>query len=75
MQTLYWDFHGPAAEQTAKHFAKHLNEFLARSGCSAATTGLSSAGPGHQAVWCRAPEPDAADIGRALRPRRVEADD
>lgn len=27
---FFWDFHGPEAEATARHFATHLAEFFAR---------------------------------------------
>jgi hypothetical protein len=74
MPKLFWDFYGPAAEQTAQHFAKHLTEFLCRNGHAAASTGLASAGAGHQAVWCSAEADAAAGIARALRARRIEPD-
>ena len=68
--TIYvWDFHGPHAEGTARHFLEHLGTFcrqLALEGCEA---GLESQGPGHHAVWCRTPAAAAAAIQR-LRPRR-----
>jgi hypothetical protein len=69
-----WDFHGPHAEGTARHFLEHLETFcrqLALAGCEA---GLESQGPGHHAVWCRTPEPAVAAIPR-LRPRRSRPDD
>lgn len=68
--TIYaWDFHGPHAEGTARHFLEHLATFcrqLALEGCEA---GLESHGPGHHAVWCRTPAAAAAAVQR-LRPRR-----
>jgi hypothetical protein len=71
-KTLFWDFFGPAAEQTARHFMKHLDEFLVRNGCVGAVSGLSSEGDGHQAVWCRPSAEDELAIERSLRPRRVQ---
>ena len=75
MTTLYWDFFGGAAEGTARHFQKHLDEFLRRNACTGATTGLESNGDGHQAVYCRAPAEHAEAIARALKPRRATSDD
>ena len=71
MKSLYWDFFGPNAEATARHFHKHLDEFLVRNTISECETGLSSEGDGHQAVYCRAPDAVSPAIERTLRPRRV----
>ena len=71
MTTLYWDFFGGTAEGTARHFQKHLDEFLQRNACAGATTGVESNGAGHLAVYCRAPAEHAHAIARALKPRRV----
>jgi hypothetical protein len=71
--TLYWDFFGGAAEGTARHFQKHLDEFLQRSACEGATTGIESNGEGHLAVFCRAPAVQAEAIARALKPRRTDS--
>lgn len=68
-----WDFHGPHAEGTARHFLEHLHDFcrkLALEGCEA---GLESLGPGHHAVWCRTPPAAVAEVQR-LRPRRSRPD-
>lgn len=70
--TLHWDFFGPRAAGTAAHFRRHLDEFLAREGLAGCATGLASAGPGHEGVWCRAPRATADVVARALRPRRRE---
>jgi hypothetical protein len=68
--TIYaWDFFGPHAEGTARHFLEHLETFRrfhALEGCEA---GLESLGPGHHAVWCSAPVAAQATLAR-LRPRR-----
>ncbi|PRQ06104.1 alpha/beta hydrolase [Enhygromyxa salina] len=74
---LYWDFFGPAAQGTAEHFHRHLDEFLAREGLpvgdEGCETGLVVVEPGrHAAATCRCPESLVAVIGRALRPHRVE---
>ena len=71
-KTLFWDFFGPNAAPTADHFKRHLDEFLARSGCAVSETGRSSAGAGHQAVFCRLDEAASGAVSRALKPRREE---
>jgi uncharacterized protein len=73
--TLYWDFFGGAAEGTARHFQKHLDEFLARNACEGATTGLESNADGHRSVFCRAPAEQAEAIARALKPRRTASEE
>lgn len=78
----FWDFFGPRAEGTARHFVEHLDQFLEREsrlereGFLGCETGAGSRGPGHAAAWCRVP-PDAEPeihrgIQKALRPRRFE---
>jgi pimeloyl-ACP methyl ester carboxylesterase len=70
---LYWDFHGPAAQGTAEHFHRHLDEFLTREGLGGCETGVDVAESGrHAVVRCRSPESLVAVIGRALRPHRVQ---
>jgi hypothetical protein len=74
VHTIYaWDFHGPHAEGTARHFLEHLETFcrtLALEGC---TAGLESQGRGHHAVWCRTP-PTAEPAIQRLKPRRSRPD-
>jgi hypothetical protein len=71
MPILCWDFFGPNAEGSARHFRKHLDEFLSANECAGCSTGVRSEGEGHHAAFCDAPEGAAAAIARALRPRRV----
>jgi hypothetical protein len=68
--TYYWDFFGPNAEQTARHFDEHLRQFLAKNAIAGCETGLESAGAGHFAAFCVAPVEAGQGIERALRPRR-----
>jgi hypothetical protein len=72
MKTFFWDFFGPNAEPTAKHFLKHLDAFVAENGLEGCQTGLASSGEGHQAAFCRTPEAHQPGLLRALRPRRFE---
>lgn len=70
MTTFFWDFWGPEAERTARHFEHHLLEFLARHDISGAETGVQVE-DGHASAFCRPPESAREAVGRALRPRRV----
>ena len=67
-----WDFFGRSAEPTAAHFEKHLAERLAADGMAGCVTGLTSAGDGHTAAYCDAPEAAWAHIEAELRPARRE---
>jgi hypothetical protein len=72
LRRYLWDFFGPRAEPTAAHFQTHLAERLVADGFVDCVTGLTSAGDGHHAAYCDAPEPAWEHIERALRPARVE---
>lgn len=69
----YWDFFGPAAQGTAEHFLRHLDEFLARESVAGCRTGCNSQGAGHHAAYCAAPPEAGEVIERALKPRRKSA--
>lgn len=85
---LLWEFRGPDAEQTAQHFEQHLREFFRRhelqmpSGVTRAEglTWVAFCDPPDlpqalvQSESGRTPDQEAiADqVGRALRPTRVE---
>lgn len=68
--TFYWDFFGPYAERTARHFDVHLQQFLEKNAVAGCQTGVESAGAGHFAAFCVAPLEVADGVERALRPRR-----
>ncbi len=67
-----WDFYGPRAEGTARHFLRHLEEFLERHDLRGCELDTSSDGEGHVAARCRAPLEAQTSIERALRPQRRE---
>ena len=69
-RVFYWDFVGPRGEGTARHFRKHLDEFLHREGVAGCATGVEELAPAHWAAWCRAPAGSAEAVQRALKPRR-----
>jgi hypothetical protein len=68
--TFYWDFYGPRAEGTARHFVKHLDEFLHRERVDGCASGVEQLGAAHWAAWCRTPPGAVEAIRRALKPRR-----
>lgn len=68
--TFCWDFFGPRAEGTARHFQRHLDEFLLREGIAGCATGAEQVAAGHWAAWCRTPQPAIETVRRTLRPRR-----
>ena len=72
-QRYLWDFFGPNALGTARHFREHLLQFLERHALVGCEVELVSAGPGHHAVGCVAPGEAAELIEGALRPKRREA--
>lgn len=71
MRQFLWDFFGPRAEQTARHFQKHLDEFLQKNAVAGCETGVASEQPGHFAVFCRAPLSLQDMLVRSLRPQRM----
>lgn len=81
-----WDFFGPNAEKTAAHHHKHLAEFLKRHG-QELRSGTYQVGEGHFSAFIETPDRPIAlsrergadgsegiadQIGRALRPNRLE---
>lgn len=68
--TFSWDFFGPRAEGTARHFQRHLDEFLAREVLAGCVTAVDAESGNRWAVHCTTPPAHAEAIRRALRPRR-----
>jgi hypothetical protein len=68
---FHWDFFGPDAETTAKHFLKHIDDFCARNGIRDYEHGIT-----RQVVRCTAvlecDEQHLKVIREALRPVRGE---
>ena len=72
--TFCWDFFGPRAEGTARHFLRHLDEFLQREHVEGCSTAVEAPRAGQWTVTCSTPESAATGVRQALRPRReVEA--
>jgi hypothetical protein len=68
--TFCWDFFGPRAEGTARHFLRHLDDFLERERIAGCGTAVEQAGAGQWTVSCRTPPEAASRVRLALRPRR-----
>ncbi|HEV8238152.1 MAG TPA: hypothetical protein VGS57_02145 [Thermoanaerobaculia bacterium] len=68
--TFCWDFFGPRAEGTARHFLRHLDEFLQRERVEGCATAVEELRAGHWVVTCRTPAEAATAVRQALRPRR-----
>ena len=71
--SFFWDFHGPRAEGTARHFARHLEELFARESIAGCATAVEEAARNHWVVRCDAPAARAEALRAALRPRRESA--
>lgn len=69
MKTFFWDFWGPHAERTARHFEHHLKEFLQTHKCESSLTEVLIE-EGHASVSCSPPEEAEELIMKVLRPRR-----
>ena len=72
--TFCWDFFGPRAEGTARHFLRHLDDFLQRECVAGCTTAVAAPRPGQWTVTCRTPPAAVEAVRGALRPRRQVED-
>jgi hypothetical protein len=65
---FHWDFPGADGEETARHFERHVQAFLAREGLSGCETGIEPDPPAGYTAFCAAPEPAWDAVIRGLRP-------
>ncbi len=71
---LHWDFFGPHAEGTARHYLRHLHQFIEQHKLVDCTSGVQSMAPNHFGVWCVAGDQAGEDmLLTTLRPRRATA--
>lgn len=70
---LFWDYYGPSAEGTARHFRHHLEEWIDREGHreSVRETGLEKNSNSHFSVVCLVKLLSGEIIYRALRAHRA----
>ena len=65
---FHWDFAGPDAEETARHFLRHVHEFLVREALPGCTTGIEPDPPTGFTAFCETPERAWDAVIRGLRP-------
>ncbi len=66
--TFFWDFFGPRAEGTARHFLRHLDEFLERERIAGCGTAVEQPGAAQWTVSCRTPAEAASRVRLAPAP-------
>lgn len=67
----HWDFFGPDAEKTAKHFEKHVAEFAALEQLKIDSSGSFQADAHHTCYWIETMDANHTEhIKKRLRPRR-----
>lgn len=67
---LIWDFFGPDAERTARHHARHLEDFVARENVTDTASGAEAGNPGHWMAFLIVNHDDVTTLRQALRPQR-----
>ncbi|MEM6791079.1 MAG: hypothetical protein AAF715_26410 [Myxococcota bacterium] len=70
MTRLFWDFVGPRAEGTARHFERHLREFFVRERLDLAASGVDEVAKYKWFAYCDVDEAVVAAVTKALRPQR-----
>lgn len=69
MKTYFWEFFGPSAGETARHFEQHLRQFLETHALRAEESGLLES-EAQALVFCSAEAQVGEAIVGALRPRQ-----
>lgn len=70
MPRLYWDFFGPRAEGTARHFERHLREFFEREALTLGESGVVEHDRFKWSAYCEVDDETADNVRRALKPQR-----
>jgi hypothetical protein len=68
---VVWDYFGPSAQPTAKHFARHLTGFLDEHNCVDYVVETEQVSPVHSATYADIPHDFLDVVGPTLRPHRV----
>lgn len=68
---LLWDFHGGAAEMTAKHHQKHLDEFSKRENIPCELSGVEQFSAAGFSAFMVVPENYMLTVRDALKPKRA----
>lgn len=69
---LIWDFRGEASEETARHHAKHLTEYIQIEKLDDVHAGHELYHPAHAIAYMVVPESMMPRVRDALRPQRGE---
>ncbi len=69
---LYWDFRGPVAQGTARHYEIHLNEYFRVHNVPFEEVGYLAMGEEHHSAYAIISEAELARLKRDLRPHRGE---
>ncbi|MGB1013779.1 MAG: hypothetical protein ACPG4T_06575 [Nannocystaceae bacterium] len=76
VRKLHWDFFGPHAEGTARHYLRHLHTFIEQHSLGDCESGVHTLAPNHFGTWCIAASAgDEQKLIEQLRPRRATAVD
>lgn len=67
---LFWDFRGPAAQQTANHHLIHLKEYFNNQQITARDTGVESNSPSWFSAYCVVTMEQVETLRNALKPHR-----
>ncbi len=69
MIACIWDYFGKDSNGTAKHFEKHLKEFISIKNIKNTQTGIQANGDTQSFVWCAGNKEDLTLIIELLRPK------
>ncbi|WP_340075093.1 hypothetical protein [Leptobacterium sp. I13] len=69
---MIWDFRGPHAEETAKHYELHLKEYLKIEEVYNAQTGYAKINDSFTTTYAIVNEPDMRKVRDDLKPHRGE---
>ena len=67
-----WDFRGPASEQIAAHYRKHLEEFADLESMEYIHIGMEKFSPTHAIAYIVVPEAEVTRVRKQLKPHRGE---
>ena len=76
---IFWDYYGPTAHQTARHFERHLDEWITRvvregedeHACPPRLIGVDQYSSTHSAAYCVLPVEFGRVVYTALRAHRA----
>ena len=69
---VIWDFRGPTAANTAKHHAKHLDDFISNEDITTQIIGCHHYGEMHSIAYMVVTETELDIVRKRLKPHRGE---